>query len=150
MINLDRILGLLLLILAVAYGWGAFNFQVAFAVPESVGPATFPKILALIIGVSSLYMLVKPDSLEEDVKLKALPELCIVLAVLILYVFMMEPLGFVLSTSFMVAILCWRMGVKPLYAGLTGIVGSTLVFLLFHFGLALPLPIGPWELEWKL
>ena len=65
MINLDRILGLLLLILAVAYGWAAFNFQVAFAVPESVGPATFPKILALIIGVSSLYMLVKPDSLEE-------------------------------------------------------------------------------------
>lgn len=74
-----------------------------------------------------------------------MPELLLVLAVLVLYVFMMEPLGFVLSTAIMVAVLCWRMGVKPLYAGVTGIVSSTLVFLLFHFGLALPLPIGPWE-----
>lgn len=65
MINLDRILGLVLLTLAVAYGWGAFNFPVAFAGPESVGPATFPKILAFIVGACSLYMLVKPDSLEK-------------------------------------------------------------------------------------
>lgn len=145
MINLDRILGLVLLTLAVAYGWGAFNFPVAFAGPESVGPATFPKILAFIVGACSLYMLVKPDTLEEGFEYKALPELLLVLAVLVLYVFLMEPLGFVLSTAFMVAVLCWRMGVKPLYAGVTGIVSSTLVFLLFHFGLALPLPIGPWE-----
>lgn len=147
MINLDRILGLVLLTLAVAYGWGAFNFPIAFAGPESVGPATFPKILAFIVGACSLYMLVKPDSLEEGegFEYKALPELLLVLAVLVLYVFLMEPLGFVLSTAIMVAVLCWRMGVKPLYAGVTGIVSSTLVFLLFHFGLALPLPIGPWE-----
>ena len=145
MINLDRMLGLVLLTLAVAYGWGAFNFPVAFAGPESVGPATFPKILAFIVGICSLYMLIKPDSMEEGFEFKALPELLFVLVVLVLYVFLMEPLGFILSTALMVATLCWRMGVKPSYAGMTGIVSSTLVFLLFHFELALPLPIGPWE-----
>ena len=150
MINLDRILGLLLLTLAVAYGWGAFNFPEAFAGPESVGPATFPKILAFLIGFCSVYMIVKPDTVEEGLKTKALPELLLVLAVLVLYVFIMEPLGFILATSLMVAVLCWRMGVKPFHAAITGLCSSTLVFLLFHFGLALPLPIGPWEAVWKL
>lgn len=146
MISLDRILGLILLTLACAYGWGAFNFPIAFAGPESVGPATFPKVLALIIGICSLYMLIKPDQQEEGFKYKALPELLLVIAVLVLYALLLAPLGFILSTSLMVAFLCWRMGVKPLHAGLTGVISSTLVFLLFHFGLALPLPIGPWEI----
>ncbi|QEW07897.1 tripartite tricarboxylate transporter TctB family protein [Nitrincola iocasae] len=145
MIKLDRILGLILFTLAIAYGWGAFHFPVAFAGPESVGPSTFPKILSVIVATCSLYMMVKPDDLQEGFEWRALPELAITLTVLVLYVFLMEPIGFIVATALMVSILCWRMGVKPLPAMLTGVVASSFVFLLFHFGLALPLPIGPWE-----
>ncbi len=146
MMKLDRILGLVLLTLAIAYGWGAFHFPAAFAGPESVGPATFPKILAFILGACSLGLVLKPEPGAEALSLRVLCEIGFVLAVLLGYVFLIEPLGFILATTLMVALLCWRMGVRPLAALLTGLIGSSGVFLLFHFGLALPLPIGPWEM----
>lgn len=145
MMNLDRFLGLLLLPLAIGYGWIAFHFPVAFAGPESVGPATFPKILSAVISACSIYLIMKPDQLQEEFDWKALPELFLVLVVLLLYVFLMEPMGFIPATTLMVAVLCWRMGVRPWPALVTGLASSAAVFALFHFGLELPLPTGSWE-----
>lgn len=146
MMKLDRILGLVLLTLAFAYGWGAFHFPAAFAGPESVGPATFPKILAFILGACSLALVLKPEPAGDALSLRVLGEIGLVLAVLLGYAFLIEPLGFIPATTLMVALLCWRMGVRPFAALATGLVGSCAVFLLFHFGLALPLPLGPWEM----
>ena len=38
----DRIFGILMLVLAVAYGWGAAQLPEPFGGAESVGPDTFP------------------------------------------------------------------------------------------------------------
>lgn len=142
--SLDRALGLFFLVLSIAYGWSAYNFPIPFAGSESVGPSTFPIILAFIIGLSSVYMILKPDKQQEGFEVKAIPELILTLVILVSYIFLMEPLGFITATALMVGMLCWRMGVPPLKAAMTGIASSTVVFLLFHFGLALPLPIGFW------
>ncbi len=74
MIKLDRILGLILFTLAIAYGWGAFHFPVAFAGPESVGPSTFPKILSVIVATCSLYLEVKPDDLQKGLQVGGPPQ----------------------------------------------------------------------------
>lgn len=145
MMCLDRFLGLLLLPLAVAYGWLAFHFPVAFAGPGSVGPATFPKILSAVISACAIYLIMKPDQMQEKFDWKVLPELLLVLVILLAYVYLMEPVGFIPATTAMVAVLCWRMGARPWPALLTGAVTSELVFVLFHFGLELPLPTGSWE-----
>lgn len=142
--SLDRALGLFFLVLSIAYGWSAYNFPVPFAGTESVGPSTFPIILAFIIGLSSIYIMLKPDQQQEGFEAKAIPELLLTLVILVAYIFLMEPLGFITATALMVGMLCWRMGAPPLKAAMTGITSSTVVFLLFHFGLALPLPIGFW------
>ncbi|MDO7642628.1 MAG: tripartite tricarboxylate transporter TctB family protein, partial [Reinekea forsetii] len=43
----DRLLGLSLLILALAYGWGAQQWPEPFGGSETVGPETFPTLLAI-------------------------------------------------------------------------------------------------------
>ena len=57
----DRILGLGLLVLAVAYGWVAQQWPEPFGGAEAVGPETFPTILSVVLVVGSLYLMVKPD-----------------------------------------------------------------------------------------
>ncbi len=42
----DRIFGVLMIVLAVAYGWGATQLPEPFGGAEAVGPDTFPKLLA--------------------------------------------------------------------------------------------------------
>ena len=62
----DRILGIALLLLAVVYGWEAAMFPEPFGGSEAVGPETFPLILAVVLGLSSIYLLVRPDEDEEN------------------------------------------------------------------------------------
>ena len=45
----DRILGLGLLVLAVAYGWAAQKWPEPFGGAETVGPETFPTMLAVVL-----------------------------------------------------------------------------------------------------
>ena len=46
----DRIFGLGLLVIAIAYGTSAFYFPEPFAGSAMVGPGTFPKLLAALLG----------------------------------------------------------------------------------------------------
>ena len=46
-----------------------------------------------------------------------------------------------------VGTLCWRMGAKPMKAYLTGLISGVVVFVLFTYGLELPLPLGLLEMS---
>lgn len=138
----DRVFGVLLLILAVAYGYGASQFPVPFGGQEAVGPETFPIMLSIILGIGAVYMVIKPD---EDVKWPAvsmLVELAIVSVVLALFAFALEYLGFVLSATPAVAFLCWRMGATPVKSLLTGVITAVVIYVLFTRVLELALPSG--------
>lgn len=143
----DRILGILLLLLAVVYGWEASQFPVPFGGAEEVGPETFPLMLSVILGLSSIYMIVKPDPDQEWPGVKTLLDLGFVLLVLMIFSAMLAPVGFVISTTLMVGVLCWRMGARPMAAGLTGIGSAVVVYVLFNFVLELHLPAGILELS---
>ncbi|MBB5321983.1 tripartite tricarboxylate transporter TctB family protein [Marinobacter oulmenensis] len=143
----DRILGLGLLVLAVAYGWAAQQWPEPFGGAETVGPETFPTILAVVLVAGSLYLMIKPDPDAQWPVGKSLMELVISLLVLLVYTVLLEPLGFVISTTLAVGTLSWRMGAKPRYAFITGLVSAVVVFVLFNYGLALSLPAGLLEVN---
>nr|WP_298412556.1 tripartite tricarboxylate transporter TctB family protein [uncultured Halomonas sp.] len=138
----DRVFGVLMLVLAVAYGWGATQFPEPFGGAESVGPETFPTVLAVVLALTSLYLIVKPDPDNAWPSGSIWLELIIAVVVLIAYTLLLQPLGFVIATTLAVGTLCWRMGAALLKAYLTGLIAGVVVFLLFTYALDLPLPWG--------
>ena len=143
----DRVFGLVMLVIAVAYYYGATQFPVPFGGSEAVGPETFPKLLAVILAICSLYMIVKPDPDNHWPASRTFVELGIAVVTLIVYALLLEPMGFIVSTTLAVGTLCWRMGARPIKAYLTGLVSGVVVFVLFTYGLELPLPLGLLEMN---
>ncbi|WP_328186665.1 tripartite tricarboxylate transporter TctB family protein [Marinobacter sp. OP 3.4] len=138
----DRIFGVVMIVLAVAYGWGALQLPEPFGGSEAVGPETFPLLLAVVLGLSSLYMVVRPDPDNAWPWSRTGVELVIAVVVLVLYAALLQPLGFIISTLLAVGTLCWRMGARPRNAFTTGGVAGVVVFLVFTFALDLALPSG--------
>ncbi|GEK47433.1 tripartite tricarboxylate transporter TctB family protein [Bisbaumannia pacifica] len=138
----DRIFGVLLIVLAVAYGWGATQFPEPFGGAEGVGPETFPYLLAVVLGVASLYLIVRPDPDNAWPWSRTGIEMVIAVLVLIVYTALLQPLGFILSTLLAVGTLCWRMGATPIRAYVTGGIAGVVVFVIFNYALHLALPLG--------
>lgn len=143
----DRILGLGLMVLAVAYGWVAQQWPEPFGGAETVGPETFPTILAVVLAAGSIYLLVKPDPDAQWPVGKTALELVLSVVVLVVYATLLEPLGFVISTTLAVGTLSWRMGAPPRRAFVTGVLSAVVVFVLFNYGLSLNLPAGLLEMS---
>lgn len=143
----DRILGLGLLVLAVAYGWAAQQWPEPFGGAESVGPETFPTILSVVLVAGSLYLMIKPDPDAQWPIGKSALELVVSVVVLIVYALLLEPLGFIIATTLAVGTLSWRMGAVPNRAFLTGLISAVVVFVLFNHGLSLSLPAGLLEVN---
>lgn len=143
----DRILGLGLLVLAVAYGWAAQQWPEPFGGAESVGPETFPAILSVVLVAGSLYLMIRPDPDAQWSVAKSAQELVVSVLVLVVYAFLLEPLGFVISTTLAVGTLSWRMGAAPRRAFVTGLASAVVVFVLFNYGLSLSLPAGLLEVH---
>lgn len=141
----DRIFGVLMLLLAVAYGWQAQQFPEPFGGAEAIGPETFPTVLAVVLGLTSLYLIVRPDPDNGWPWGKTMIELLVAVAVLVAYTLLLEPAGFIIATTLGVGVLCWRMGAKPLSSLLTGLIGAIVTFVLFNYGLELTLPLGVLE-----
>ncbi|WP_106477753.1 tripartite tricarboxylate transporter TctB family protein [Phytohalomonas tamaricis] len=141
----DRIFGILMLLLAVAYGWQAQQFPEPFGGAEAIGPETFPTVLAIVLGLTSLYLIVRPDPDNGWPWGKTMIEIVVAIVALIIYTLMLEPVGFIIATTLMVGVLCWRMGAKLLPAFLTGLISAIVTFVLFNYGLELTLPLGVLE-----
>lgn len=141
MIN-DRILGLLGLMLAVAYGYAAQHFQEPFGGVGAISPSAFPTLLAITMGLSSLYMMVKPDTDDKWPALKVCLELLAIAAVLFCFVVVLEFIGFVIASSLTITLLSKRMGADYRGAALVGVAASVSMFLIFTYGLDITLPIG--------
>jgi len=138
----DRLLGLSLLILALAYGWGAQQWPEPFGGSETVGPETFPTLLSIILALASLHMMIKPDPDAEWPPRKTLLELAMAILALFVYALLIEPIGFILTTLVCVAFLAWRMGAALKPALMISTLGAVVVYLLFNNLLDLPLPLG--------
>ncbi|NNC23556.1 tripartite tricarboxylate transporter TctB family protein [Salinisphaera sp. USBA-960] len=138
----DRILGIGLFVLAIVYGWTAQQWPEPFGAAEGIGPETFPTLLAVVLALSSGYLIVRPDPDAQWPRGRTAVEILLSIAILVVYSLLLEPLGFVIATTLAVGTLCWLMGARPVPAFLTGLIGAVVVFFLFNNLLALSLPAG--------
>ena len=138
----DRVFGMLMLIIAVAYGYEATQFPIPFGGQESVGPETFPIMLSFLLGISSIYMILRPDPDEKWAPTAMLIELSVVVLSLLAFAWAIEPVGFMPAAALVVSFLSWRMGASVTKSLITGVSSSVVVFLLFNNVLELALPLG--------
>jgi len=138
----DRIFGVVGLALAAFYLWSASTIPDSFMV-DVIGPRTFPYIIGVVLAVSSIYFLVRPDAEPHWPALANFLEIVFAAAVMFLYARMLPVLGFVISTVFATAYLTWRLGAKPLHALVTGVATSAGIYVVFRLILGLSLAKGP-------
>jgi putative tricarboxylic transport membrane protein len=136
----DRLTGLALLALAVAYGVAASGYQAMIGDP--LGPAVFPIVLAIPLGLLSLYLIVRPDPEPDWPRGRALLKQLLALVAFVAYAYVLEPLGFLVSTFLAVLVLGWLLGARLWQAGAAGVAIAVVLFVLFDTLLGLPLPAG--------
>jgi len=137
----DRITGVLLLALAVAFGWHARSFRTNF-MTDPLGPQAWPIMLAVFLALLSLYLIVRPERRADWPHSVVLFRQIVLIVALVLYAVVLERLGFLASTVVIVGFMAMLLGARWWQAGLTGVLSSALLFLLFNNLLGLPLPLG--------
>lgn len=139
----DRIVGACLFALAVAYGLTGRGYTSAFA-SGPLGPSAFPLLLALLLGVTSLVLIFRPDPGGNLPHGLALLRQALAVTVLIAYAFVLEPVGFIPSTAAAISVLALELGARLRNALILGVGMSVFLFVLFDPLLGLPLPTGEW------
>lgn len=137
----DRIVGVLLFFLAVGYGLQARGFHSGF-MTDPLGPSAFPKLLAVLLGLASIYLIVRPDRGVQWPRGLALMHLAFTLVVLIAYAFVLVPIGFIPTTFVALVVIAIQVGTRVVPATIMGAVASVGLFATFDLLLGLPLPMG--------
>lgn len=128
----DRITGLIVVVLALAYFASATTLGEPFFA-DPLGPKAFPMLIASVGAVCGLVMLLKPDTEPQWPKLTTLFHLAIAVVALVLYAFALKPLGFLASTALAGMAVSYLIEAHPRNAVITGVALSGGLFLIFKF-----------------
>ncbi|MBO0904107.1 tripartite tricarboxylate transporter TctB family protein [Jiella sonneratiae] len=94
----DRIFAGVLLLVAIGYTIIAFTLIHAPFQYDPLGPESWPRILGLVAIPCILYVLVRPDVESLGLPARSLGRLAALVAMLLVYAFLFQPLGFVIAT----------------------------------------------------
>lgn len=136
----DRIVGLGLMVLAAWYGWQAGAYEADFVDP--VGPTIFPQVLAAAIAGLGLWLVFRPDPEPDWVGGRALLLQAASVVLMLAYALLIVPVGYLLATTVLAAVLAGMLGARPVPAAASGAAVSLGTYLLFTRGLELALPTG--------
>ncbi|TCD16123.1 tripartite tricarboxylate transporter TctB family protein [Oricola cellulosilytica] len=139
----DRVFGVIGILLAAFYAWQSTLIQESF-IQDPVGPKAFPLIIAIVLALSSLVFILKPDPEPDWPAVGQLFEIGISVALLVAYALALPEAGFVASTAVAASFLSWRLGAAPLHAIPAGIAIAAGIYVVFHLILGLSLARGPW------
>lgn len=134
----DRILGLVTVVAALAYLASAAQIQTSFF-SDPLGPRAFPYLVGSLILLCGLVFIVRPDPSPEWPGARSWAALAIAAAVLVAYAYALKPLGFLVPTAIVGAILSYQIGPRILPAILAGCGLSVGLFVVFKFILGLSL-----------
>ena len=134
----DRIFGLVMAIVALAFIASATQIQTSF-LSDPVGPKTFPIIIGVVCALSALFMVFKPDPEPDWPALRTIGALFFAVVVLVAYAYALKPLGFLLPTAVAAGVLSYQISPKALNAVLAGLGLSIGLFILFKYALDLGL-----------
>lgn len=110
---LDRWIALVILLVALAYGYAAYftmdQLLPPFMQRNPVWPSTFPKVLSLLAIVTSLIILLGLEKPAGDIKTPDIDyrrlgdykigQALMLLALMVAYALLLRPIGFLASTS---------------------------------------------------
>lgn len=141
MIRGDRILGAVLMVLALGYLFSAATIQTSF-MSDPVGPRIFPYIIGSVVLLCSAFLVVKPDPEVEWPAPGMALKMLLALVVLVAYAQTIRPLGFIMPTIVASAVLSYLISPRAVPAALSGLgLGLGLYGL---FKLVLGLGLHPW------
>ena len=138
----DRLFGGIGIALAAFFIWQATTIQESF-IQDPVGPKTFPIIIGLLLGISCLAILLRPDPKPDWPVAGRLAEIAAAVVVLLAYAYALPQLGFLIATAVTAAYLSWRLGTPPLHSIAAGVATSIGIYVVFHLILGLSLAKGP-------
>ncbi|MDP1669136.1 tripartite tricarboxylate transporter TctB family protein [Phaeovulum sp.] len=134
----DRIFGLVVLGVALAYIASALQIQTSF-LSDPVGPKVFPLMIGGVAVLASLVLLLTPDENPEWPKGATWLHLVIALVVLIAYAYSLRPMGFLVPTAIAAGVVSYQISPNLKTAALTGIGLSAGLFAIFKYALGLGL-----------
>ena len=140
----DRVFGLVVILVALAYIASATQIQSSF-MSDPVGSKTFPVLIGAVATLCGGMIVFRPDKEPEWPVLRTLLSLGLSLLVLILFALALKPLGFLIPTAIAASILSYQIKPKKAAAAITGVGLSVGLFVLFKYLLGLglqPIPRG--------
>lgn len=138
----DRILGLVITVVALAFIASATQVQTSF-MADPVGPRMFPYMIGGVATLCGVILMVRPDPDPEWPVMRTVGSLFVAVVVLIAYAYTLKPLGFLIPTAIAAAVLSYQIeprASRAIYAGLGLSIG---LFLIFKFALGLGLVAFP-------
>ena len=134
----DRIFGLVVTLVALAYAASATQIQTSF-LADPVGPKTFPILVGAVAAICGMIMVFRPDPDPEWPALRTLGALALAVGVLVAYAYALRPLGFVIPTAIAASILSYQISPRPVPAVLSGVGLAIGLFVIFRYALGLGL-----------
>lgn len=138
----DRLFASIALLIALGYGFIAFTGIKAPFQYDPLGPESWPRILAIVASLCCLWLLFRPDDTRFDLQSGTGLRIVLMLAALIGYAALFQPLGFVLSTALFCALASRLLGAGLMPALLFGVGTGVIGYLVGAKLLALNLPAG--------
>ena len=138
----DRIFGLGVVCVALAYIAGATQIEVGF-LSDPVGSRTFPYIVGAIAVVCGLFIAFRPDDEPGWPAVATLARLALALVVMYGFAITLRPVGFLIPAAVASAALSYLISPRPVAAAVSGVGLSVGLFVVFKYGLGLGLaPFG--------
>ncbi|GFE64104.1 tripartite tricarboxylate transporter TctB family protein [Litoreibacter roseus] len=138
MLHSDRVFGLVVILVALAYIASALQIQTSF-MSDPVGSKTFPMLVGAVAAICGGTMVFRPGEDAHWPALRTLLSLVLSVIVMVVYAYSLKPLGFLIPTAVTAAILSYQISPRPVFAILTGVGLSVGLFLLFKYALDLGL-----------
>ena len=142
----QRLFASAMLLVCLALAVMAWPYQAAFSY-EPVGPRAYPLLMLALLGVSFLYMTVRPTPIvhsEEEPPLDSatLKKIAACTALLLVFAGLFEPLGFILSAALIGIPMARLYGGRWLPSVVIIGLMSVGLYWLFDRVMDVPLPLG--------
>ena len=137
----DRIPGLVLVVLGLAAGLEATTFDVAF-LSDPVGPKALPYLVSVALVLSGIHQARRPEPGIRWPERAALVRMALATSAFLGYAVLLPWLGFLLSTTLVVAALSHLFFAPPRRSVPAAAGLAFVLWLLFVWVLGLPLPVG--------
>jgi putative tricarboxylic transport membrane protein len=138
----DRILGALCVVASAAMAWAAKDYAAAISY-EPVGPRAFPLLLAGGLGLSGLWLVLRPTVGAEAFHGVPWKSTALCAATVLAYALLFQWLGFALATALMAVPVGMAFGGSWKQSLAGGAALGVVLYLLFDKLLDVVLPTGP-------